>query len=169
MTVDSFKFLPRLIATFYKMTEREPTFPIPWTPLETPIHETKFGLVTSAGIFLPGTQEPFNLAREREQPRWGDPSYRIIPTSVVQADIGVSHLHLNTSDIEADFNIQLPIHRMQEFVREGRIGALANEHFAFMGYQGLPPDTSAWENDYGPQVARAFLNEGVRVVLLTPT
>jgi D-proline reductase (dithiol) PrdB len=168
MTVDSFKFLPRIIATFYKMADREPQHPIPWTPLTIPVGEVKFGLVTSGGLHLKRDQEPFNLEREKAEPSWGDPSYRVIPSSVVQENIAVSHLHLNTSDIEADFNILLPIHRMQEFAKEGRIGALADEHYAFMGYQGFPPDSSAWETEYGPQIAHALYNEGVHCVLLTP-
>jgi D-proline reductase (dithiol) PrdB len=168
MTVDSFKFLPRLIAAFYQMTEREARLPIPWTPLEQSIEQTKFGLVTSGGLYLHRSQDPFDLTREREQPTWGDPSYRVIPQDTERTDIAVSHLHLNTTDIETDFNILLPIHRMQEFVREGRVGALADAHYAFMGYQGYPPNTRAWEDEFGPQVARAFLNEGVHCVILTP-
>jgi D-proline reductase (dithiol) PrdB len=168
MTVDSFKFLPRIIATFYKMTEREPQYPIPWTPHRMPIGETKFGLVTSGGLYHKQVQEPFNLEREKAEPTWGDPSYRVIHSMVTQDDIAVSHLHLNTSDIEADFNILLPIHRMQEFVLESRIGSLAEEHYAFMGYQGFPPDSSAWKTEYGPQIAHAFHKEGVHCVLLTP-
>ena len=168
MTVDSFKFLPRIIAAFYKMTEREPQYPIPWTPLTMPIREAKFGLVTSGGLHLKQVQEPFDLEREKADPSWGDPSYRVIPSIVAQEDIDVSHLHLNTNDIESDFNILLPIHRMQELVREKRIGALAENHYAFMGYQGFPPDTTAWQETYGPEVAEKFKAEDVDCVLLTP-
>jgi D-proline reductase (dithiol) PrdB len=168
MMVDSFKFLPRIIATFYQMTEREPQHPIPWTPLTKPIGAAKFGLVTSGGLYLKEVQEPFNLEREKAEPSWGDPSYRIIPSTVMKEDIAMSHLHLNTRDIKADFNILLPIHRMQEFVKDGLIGALADDHYAFMGYQGFPPDSRAWETEYGPQIAHALHNEGVHCVLLTP-
>lgn len=166
--VDSFKYLPRIVATFYKMNERQPLHPIPWTPMPRLASKSKFGLLTSGGLFLKDVQEPFDLAREQAEPTWGDPSYRVIPVEVAQDDIGVSHLHLNTHDIEADFNILLPIHRMQEQVDAGKIGALAEEHYAFMGYQGYPPDVRGWEEVQGPQVARAFLNEGVHCVLLTP-
>ncbi len=168
MTVDSFKFLPRLIATFYKMTKREIQLPIPWTPLEHPVREIKLGLVTSGGLYLNDTQHPFDLAREREQPTWGDPSYRAIPATVTKQELAVSHLHLNTEDIVKDFNILLPISRVKELVAEGFVGSIAEQHFSFMGYQGYPPDTNAWEKTYGPEVAVAFLNEGVHAVLLTP-
>jgi D-proline reductase (dithiol) PrdB len=168
MTVDSFKFLPRLIATYYKMTEREPRLPIPWTPLERPIQDAKIGLVTSGGLYMADSQRSFDLQREREQPTWGDPTYRRIPADVDHQDLAVSHLHLNTSDIEIDFNILLPIHRVQEMVNEGIVGGLSEQHFSFMGYQGYPPTSEAWENIYGPEVAEAFINEGVHCVLLTP-
>lgn len=53
MPVDSFKYLPRIIAVFYQMTDRQPELPIPWTPLSRPLTECKFGLVTS-GVVSPG-------------------------------------------------------------------------------------------------------------------
>ena len=84
MPVDSFKFLPRLIATFYKMTGREPVHPIPWTPLPGPVATCKFGLVTSAGIYCRHTDPPFDVEREKREPSWGDSSYRAIPATVRQ-------------------------------------------------------------------------------------
>ena len=168
MTVDSFKFLPRIIATFYQMTEREPQYPIPWTPITTPLDKAKIALVTSAGFYCKTHQEPFDLEREKKHPYWGDPSYRVIPAQVAQEELGISHLHLNTSDLALDFNIQLPLDRMSELSDEGRIGSIAEEHYSFMGYQGFPPDTSAWEDEYGPQVAQRMLAEEVQIVLLTP-
>ena len=37
MTIDSFKFLPRLIATYYRMTDCTPDLPIPWTPVHSAV------------------------------------------------------------------------------------------------------------------------------------
>ncbi|HUS85383.1 MAG TPA: glycine/sarcosine/betaine reductase selenoprotein B family protein [Anaerolineales bacterium] len=168
MTVDSFKFLPRLIAMFYRMTKREPQTPIPWTQLERPLRECTFGLVTSAGLYVRESDPPFDVERERQGPTWGDPSFRAIPSDIERSAVGASHLHFNTTDVEADFNIQLPIHRFLTLVEEGRIGGLAASNYSFMGYQGFPPDTTDWEERYGPEVAEAFINEGVNCVLLTP-
>ncbi len=67
-----------------------------------------------------------------------------------------------------DFNILLPVHRFQELVVEGRVGSLARHAYSFMGYQGFPPDTTAWEETYGPQVAEKLKVEEVDCVLLTP-
>lgn len=168
MTVESFKFLPRLIAMFYRMTKRAPQTPIPWTPLGRPLSECTFGLVTSAGLYVRESDPPFDVERERQEPTWGDPSFRAIPSGIESSAIGASHLHFNTADVEADFNIQLPIHRFLTLVEEGRIGGLAETNYSFMGYQGFPPDTTEWEERYGPEVAQAFLNMGVNCVLLTP-
>lgn len=169
MTVDSFKFLPRLIASFYQTTDIQPAYPIPWTPLPHPLSECKFGLVTSAGLYHKGFEPPFDLQKEQNEPTWGDPSYRILPTNLTQEEIGVSHLHVNTSGIETDVNIVLPIQRFQELVNSGIIGGLAQYAYSFMGFQGFPPDASAWENEYGPQVAEKLKAEAVDCVFMTPS
>lgn len=170
MPVDSFKYLPRLIATFYQMTmaDHEPELPIPWAPLPRPLSDCRFGLVTSGGLYHRSVEPPFDLAREKQEPSWGDPTYRTLPIDIAQAEVGASHLHINTRDVLADVNILLPIHRFVELAAEGRIGGVADHAYSFMGYQGFPPDTSAWQETYGPQVAERFKAEGVDCVLLTP-
>lgn len=168
MSVDSFKFLPRLIATFYQVTHAPTQRPIPWTPLTKPLKNCKFGLVTSAGLYQKGTAKPFDLTREKAEPLWGDPTYRPIPSDSKQETIGVSHLHINTSAIEKDVNIVLPLNRFEELVAQGEIGGVAQTNFSFMGYQGFPPDTTAWQETYGPEVAAHFKAENVDCVLLTP-
>jgi len=168
MTVDSFKYLPRLIATFYQETDRQPELPIPWTPLPRPLADCKFGLVTSAGLYHQGVEPPFDVERERQEPKWGDPTFRTIPTDVQQAEIGASHLHINTGGVTTDVNILLPIQRFRELVADGAIGGLAEHAYSFMGYQGFPPDTAAWQETYGPQVADELIADQVDCVLLTP-
>ena len=167
--VDSFKFLPRLIAAFYQMTEREPELPIPWTEVERPLTALKFGLITSGGLYVRATQPPFDVEREKREPTWGDPTYRPIPANMTQAEVAVSHLHLNPAFAAADFNVVLPITRFQELAAQGVIGGLADEAYSFMGFQGFPPDASAWQTTYGPEVAAKFKATGVDCVLLTPT
>ena len=89
MTVDSFKFLPRVIATYYQMTDRQPEIPIPWTPLRKPLNESKFGLVTTAGIYHKHEDVPFDLVREKSEPTWGDPTFRVLPATLEHNDVGV--------------------------------------------------------------------------------
>jgi D-proline reductase (dithiol) PrdB len=168
MVVDSFKYLPRLIAMFYQMTEVTSRRPIPWHPVPGPLDQCTFGLVTSAGLYAAKSDRSFNLERERCEPTWGDPSFRRITRDVSTRDLAISHLHINTADIQRDPNIVFPRERMDELVINGRIAGLAEDNFSFMGYQGYPPDTKAWEHEYGPQVARDFLGAGVQCVILTP-
>lgn len=167
MPVDSFKYLSRLIARYYKLTQVEPERPIAWTPLSRPLDQCRFGLVTSGGLYHKGQEPPFDSERERREPAWGDPSFRTIPTDIRHEELGASHLHLNTRDVLDDVNILLPIHRFQELAAEGRIGSLASDAYSFMGYQGFPADLTGWRNVYGPQVADRLIAEAVDCVLLT--
>jgi D-proline reductase (dithiol) PrdB len=168
MSVDSFKFLPRIISFYYQKIDKEPELPIPWTPLLKPLGISKFGLVTSAGIYHRFKGQSFDLPREVREPTWGDPTFRTLPMDIQQEEISVSHLHINTADIYKDVNIILPIHLFKTLFQEGKIGGLANSAYSFMGFQGFPPDTSAWENIYGLLVVDQLLAENVDCVFLTP-
>ncbi|MBN1147355.1 MAG: hypothetical protein JXA78_08865 [Anaerolineales bacterium] len=86
MPVDSFKYLPRLIAAFYQTTDQQPELPIPWTPLSRPLAESKFGLVTSGGLYQRGVEPPFDLARAQKQPTWA------APTTLTNKDASSSRL-----------------------------------------------------------------------------
>jgi len=169
MTVDSFKFLPRIISAIYEMTEREPELPIPWTPLPGPLADCNFGLITSGGLYHEGVEPPFDLEREQAEPTWGDPTFRTIPSNIPQDELGVSHLHTNPQGVKDDINVLLPIHRFQELTAEGRIQSLAQNAYSFMGFQGYPPDANTWQEIYGPQAAEKLKAEKVDCVLLTPS
>ena len=168
MPVDGFKFLPRVIGAYYQMTDREPELPIPWAELSHPLADSVFGLITSGGLYHDGVEPPFDLDGEKSDPCWGDPTYRTIPFDIPQAEVGASHLHINTRDVLIDINILLPVDRFRELTAEGRIGGVAQNAFSLMGYQGFPPDTTAWEETYGPEIAHRLKQEGVSCVLLTP-
>ena len=168
MSVDSFKFLPRLIAFLYKSIEREPQLPIPWAPLTKPLNECKFALVTTGGLVDSSTSTPFDLEREISEPTWGDPSYRIIDADYAQENIKVSHLHINPAAPEADLNVLLPIDRLKTLADDGMIGTVAQSHYSFMGFQGYPPTTTEWEQKYGPEVIQRMRDEEVDCVILTP-
>lgn len=166
--VDSYKFLPRLIASYYQQMNLLPRGPIPWTPVARRLEKCRFGLVTSAGMYQKGIDPPFDLQRERDEPTWGDPTYRVIPQDIQQEAVGISHLHINPQYALEDLNVILPIEGFQALAEQGRIGGLADHGYSFMGYQGFPPNTTEWEEVYGPEVARRMKAEGVDCVLLTP-
>lgn len=166
--VDSFKFLPRLIATFYQNQNPVVEGDLPWTPLSKPLAECRLSLITTAGLYRTDLQPPFDTAREQAEPTWGDPSFRTIPTNSPPELIGVSHLHLNPQPILQDLNVVFPLQRMREFVSEGVIGGLAAQAFSLMGYQGFPPNPRAWLERSAPQIAAALRAESVDALILTP-
>ena len=165
MRVDSYKFLPRSFrASFERMPMQEET-PV-WAPLPLPVKEAQVALMTSAGLYLKGRQPPFDVARERENPLWGDPTYRVIPRDVRQEEVAASHLHLNTRDFYVDFNVALPMARFLELEAEGKAGRLADEHYSFMGFQER--GCAEWRTHYGPEVVRRLKDAGVHALVLAP-
>lgn len=165
MPVDSYKFLPRSFRAGYEAMPMQADDPV-WTPLAVPIADAQVALLTSAGLFLRDTQPPFDVERERREPTWGDPTYRVIPRTVRQDQIDATHLHINTRDLLDDFNIALPIAPFETLEAEGAIGALAAEHYSFMGYQETGAE--AWHTRYGPEVAARLRDAGVHALVLAP-
>lgn len=165
MTVDSYAYLPR---AFRPMYENAPTFdhePV-WSSFDMPLAEAKIALLSSSGIFLHGTEEPFDTEREKLNPTWGDPSLRLIPSSVVQDQVGASHLHINTADVMTDINVALPIHRLHELVLAGVVGSVAEIHFSTMGFQAEGADE--WRTTTGPEIVGHCEDMEVDAVILAP-
>jgi len=164
--VDGFRFMPPSLSAW--ISKDIPDHPysgnIPWTPLDKPIKETTFTLITTAGISMK-SDPPFDLEREKREPAWGDPSYRKIPRTATESDIEVSHLHVNTGYIKQDINVMLPLARFAEFEKEGVIGQLAPTCYSYYGFQ---MDATALLAESMPQVADQMRQENVEAVLLTP-
>ncbi len=165
-TVNGFRFMPPSLAAWIGSSIPEKPFSgdIPWTPLGKPLAETTFALMTSAGISVK-SDPPFDMARERREPTWGDPTFRAIPREAGEADIAVNHLHITTDFIKQDLNVILPLARFRELERDGRIGRLAPTSYSYYGYQ---PDPTVLLSEAMPQVAERMRAEGVEAVLLTP-
>ena len=165
MPVDSFRYLPRSFRQGYE------SFPYQhdtaaWAPLDTPIEDATIALLTSAGIYIEGEQQPFDLDRERANPTWGDPTYRLIPRDLDQDRVGVAHLHLNNRDILEDVDVALPLHTFRQLETEGRIGKLADQHYSFMGFQDSK--LTDWRRDQAPEVCRRLQAAGVSALVLAP-
>jgi hypothetical protein len=172
MPIDDYRYLPRSFAAGYDSVPRSDA-PVPFTPLAVALPEAKVALVTTAGIWNRETDPSFDYEREQREPLWGDPTYRILSADVRQEQIGAGHLHLNNDDLLADCNVALPITRLHELAAAGEVGAVAAEHYSFMGWQGRGPDgggdTRAWAERYAPEVAARMLAEGVHAVVVSPT
>ncbi len=134
----------------------------PWTPMAKPLSESRLALVTTAGLHVRG-DKPF-VSRLQG----GDTSFRVIPRSAGATDIIQSHTSIgfDHTGIYRDLNVTFPIDRLQELVDQGKIGSLSDNYYSFMG---ALRDVTGIIEESGPEVARRLKDEGVEVVLLTPT
>jgi D-proline reductase (dithiol) PrdB len=130
----------------------------PCAPLRKPLSECTLAIVTTAGVHR-RDDAPFV---------GGDQTYRAIPSESTQADLLQSHASIgfDRSATYRDLNVVVPIDRVRELVARGALGALAPHHYSFMGAQR---DTARIQQETGPEVARRLVDEGVDVVLITPT
>ena len=161
MIVDSYRFLPRSFRAAYELA---PTDEAPvWAPFEPRLADATITLLTSAGLYVDGEQSSFDLDRERAEPTWGDPSYRVIRRD--HAPLAMAHLHVNDTDIRADNEVALPLRALDALVGEGAVGESSNEHFSVMGYQG---DLSGWRTDTAPAIIDHLRTQGTDGVVLAP-
>jgi D-proline reductase (dithiol) PrdB len=165
MPVDSYRWLPPSLKGWFANMAIPPYEGVPWADFTKPLSESTIALVTTAGINVRGVEPPFDYEREWSNPMWGDPTYRTLPRTLQQEQVQTGHLHINNDDLDRDFNIAMPIHRMLELEAAGEIGRLAEHHYSFMGYQ---PDTTEWREKYAPEVAARMKDDRVDGILLTP-
>lgn len=164
-TVDSFRFISgitrRMIRNWINL-EKPRT--IPWTPLTGPLSECTVALLSSAGIALK-TDKPFDQDRERENPWWGDPSYRVLPKTATEAEVRLYHLHIDPSYAEQDLNCLFPLQHLQTLENNGRIGRMSPRHYSTMGYI-LNPEKLLRETV--PDLIRDLKADLADVVVLVP-
>ena len=167
MQVDSFRFLPRSFRAAYADPPRLPgEDDAVWAPFELRLADARIALLTSAGMFLRAKQQPFDVDRERREPTWGDPGWRPIPHGCTDAELDVTHLHINPDDVRADHDVALPTDVLQDLVDEGHVGGATEDHVSVMGYQQAGLD--GWRNETGPQIVDHLRSQGCDGVVLAP-
>ena len=163
--VDSFHFLDRtvkkMVQSWIKMEEPRP---IPWTPLDKPLAQSTVALISSAGLALKNDQ-PFDQEGERQNPWWGDPSFRMLPWDTTAEDVNLYHLHIHPQVIAGDINTLFPLERLLDLEERGEIGRSAARHYSFMGYI-LEPERLLTESV--PQIIAHLEEDEVDLVLLVP-
>ena len=131
----------------------------PVTPLSKPLNKCKLALLTTGGLHLK-TDTPFDTKHKE-----GDCSFRILPGDMEHKDIMVTHESYDHKFINEDINCVFPVDRMREYVREGMIASLSEEHYSFMGHiyvTGPLLENSA-------KVGKRLKDLGVDIAFLTPT
>ena len=135
--------------------------PVPWSPLRKPLAASKVGIVSTAGLVLPG-QPPFD-----EGVRGGDSSFRVIPsdadlTTLIDTHRSETYDH---AGVHSDSNLVLPLDRLRELEHDGRIGSVAGRHLSFMGSITAPGRLT---KESAPAAAQLFVEDQVDVALLVP-
>lgn len=167
--IDSYRFLDRLTRKLVENwigleTQRECQVEIPWTPLSRPLADSAVALISSAGLALE-TDRPFDQEGERQNPWWGDPSYRILPRTATADTVRLYHLHIHPRVVEQDLNTLMPLERLLELEANGEIGRSAAHHYSFMGYI-LQPQVLLEEST--PAMIQHMKQDGVNAVILIP-
>jgi D-proline reductase (dithiol) PrdB len=130
---------------------------LPFVCPEKPLSESRLALVTTGGVHLP-EQERFDI----DDPS-GDCSYREIPDEAYA--LTWPHAYYapgRGTDLDSVF----PLWTLRTLVAEGAVGELNHRHFSFMG---AIHDTGPLAGRTTPEVAGKLAEDGVDVVLLTPS
>lgn len=157
--LNSLAITKKLIQTKYPSFEYTVFHDTPITPLKKPLSECKLALVTTGGLHLK-KDTPFDTKFDG-----GDCSYRMLPNDVKHDDIMVTHESYDHKFINEDLNCVFPIDRMREYVQEGIIKPLSEEHYSFMGH--IYVTGPLLENSR--KVGNRLKELGVDIAFLTPT
>lgn len=130
----------------------------PFTRPARALSASTLAVVTTAGLHL-RDDTPFG---------GGDPTFRVIPSDTPAGDIIQSHASIGFDRVPVirDLNVTVPLDRLRELVARGELGGVGPHCYSFMGAQR---DWSRIEEETAPAVAARLREEGVDLVLLTPT
>ena len=165
MSIDSYRFLDFASRQVMKAwASREERGVIPFTPLAKPLRDCTVALISTAGIAR-NDDRPFDQEGERQDPWWGDPSFREIPLGTTEQDVRLYHLHIDPRFGQADLDVVLPMRRLAELAQAGIVGRPAPTHYSMMGYI---LDAKVLIEETAPAIAKRLRADGVDVVALAP-
>jgi len=118
-------------------------------------------LVSSAGTYLDGEQEPFDAADPL-----GDYTIRLIPTATPLKTLAFAHDHYDHAFVDEDPQVLLPLHHLKDLAGEGLLGGLSPSVVSFMGYQ---PDLGRVVDELIPPILETAAAERINAALLIPT
>jgi len=168
VNVDSYRFLSRSFRPLYEGRGAFPGEEAPvWAAFGKRLAQARVALLTSAGVFDRSSQDAFDLDGERADPQWGDPSWRMISATADPSSLGVSHLHINPDDLEADPEIALPRQALAGLVADGVVGEAAPNHISVMGYQDRA--LRGWRDETVPRIVEQLRHDEVDAVVLAPS
>lgn len=167
--MDPYRFLDfatrQIIRAWVKrLSKQNASRRIPWTSLKKRLSESTVSLVSTAGVALKDDL-PFDQERERSNPWWGDPTFRVIPLGCTEKDVRLYHMHIDKRYGESDLNVVLPMQRLEELALQGVVGKAASQHYSIMGYQ---LDSEILEQQTAPKILDEMKEQGVDGAVLIP-
>jgi D-proline reductase (dithiol) PrdB len=165
MSIDSYRFLDFASRQVMKAwAGRQERVVIPFTSLAKPLRECTIALVSTAGVAR-NDDQPFDQERERRDPWWGDPSFRVIPLGTTEPDVRIYHMHIDPRFGQTDLDVVLPLRRLTELAHEGIVGRPAPRHYSLMGYI---LDPTVLVDETAPAIAGRMRADDVDAVALVP-
>ena len=165
MSIDSYRFLDFASRQVMKAwAARQERGVIPFTLLAKPLRQCTVALVSTAGVAR-NDDRPFDQERERRDPWWGDPGFRVIPLGTTEQDVRLYHMHIDPRFGQADLDVVLPMRRLTELARQAIVGQPAASHYSIMGYI-LDPKVMIEET--APAIADRLRADAVDAVALVP-
>lgn len=129
-------------------------------PLKKPLSQCRVAIVSTSGAYVKGKDRPFDSKN-----KYGDDSFRIIPSDIEVDKIGLSHPGYDTRRSSKDIDTVLPIRTLKALHRDGIIGHIAQRHISFMGY--VPkPERLIWQK--APEAGMLLIEDSVDLVILVP-
>ena len=132
----------------------------PFAPLPRSLGECTIVPITSGGLYLRDSQEPFDEPNPE-----GDQSYRTLPTDLTQSAIAVAHGHYDPADALADYNSVYPVDRLRGLAADGGIAGITPIGYSFMGYV---TDAGTFAANTARAIAEQVVASGADAALLVP-
>lgn len=125
------------------------------------LSNSRLVLITSAGSYLKGEQEPFDAENAL-----GAYDIRLYPSSTSLNALAFAHTHYDHTAVDSDPQVLVPLRHLDDLVSEGVIGELAPNVVSFMGYQ---PDVTRVLDETILAIITAVKAENAQAALLVPS
>lgn len=133
--------------------------PVPGKAVD--ITKSRLVLISSAGMYLPATQSPFDAENDL-----GDYEIREISIDSTADDLAIAHTHYDHTAVNEDLEVLVPLNHLKEMVAAGQIGELAPQVISFMGYQ---PNAVRVAEETTPAIVAAAQALNAEAALLVPS
>lgn len=125
------------------------------------LSQSRLVLISSAGGYLPESQEPFDAENDL-----GDYAIRVFSSATPLDKIAYAHTHYDHTAVNEDPQVLVPLRHLDDLATQGVIGEHAPQMISFMGYQ---PDVSQVLDETIPAIIDAVNAVNAHAALLVPS